>query len=56
MIDLARISEMKVEELKNFLLLRGLGVTGKKRELVARVFVAAENNVPVQKTAGSKSL
>ena len=42
---------MKVEELKNFLRLRGLRVTGKKEELVARVFIAMENDVPVLKTA-----
>ena len=51
MIDLARISGMKEEELKNLFPLCGLHVIGKKEELVARVFVAAENNVPVQKTA-----
>ena len=45
------ISKMKVEELKMFLRLRGLTVTGKKEELVARVFVAVENNVPLVKTA-----
>ena len=50
-MDLATISRMKVEELKEFLRLRGLRVTGKKEELVARVFVAVENDVPVQKTA-----
>ena len=45
------ISKMKVEELKMFLRLCGLTVTGKKEELVARVFVAVENNVPLVKTA-----
>lgn len=48
---LTRISGLKVEELKNFLRLRGLKVTGKKEELVARVFVAVENDVPLLKTA-----
>eukprot|EP00795_Rhopilema_esculentum_P004043 gene4043-biopygen11865 len=50
-MDLARISGLKDEELKDFLRLCGLRVTGKKEELVARVFVAVENNVPVQKSA-----
>ncbi|XP_065069462.1 uncharacterized protein LOC135694584 [Rhopilema esculentum] len=50
-MDLARISGLKVEELKDFLRLCGLRVTVKKEELVARVFVAVENNVPVQKSA-----
>ena len=45
------ISTMKVEELKSFLRLRGLKLTGKKNELVARVFVAVENDIPVVKTA-----
>ena len=34
-------------ELKDYLSLRGLSVTGKKRELVARVFSACERNVGV---------
>lgn len=42
---------MKVDELKQFLRLRGLKISGRKEELVARVFVALENNVPVVKTA-----
>ena len=43
------ISKMQVEELKEFLRLRGLAVHGRKEELVARVFVAHENNVPIVK-------
>ena len=50
-MDLEMISTMKVEELKTFLRLRGLKLTGKKNELVARVFVAVENDIPVVKTA-----
>ena len=50
-MDLERISGMRKEELKNFLQLRVLEVSGKKEELVARVYVACENNVPMNKTA-----
>ncbi len=50
-MDLDMISTMKVDELKNFLRLRGLIVSGRKQELVARVFVAMENDVPIVKTA-----
>ena len=42
---------MKVQELKDFLRLRGLKVSGKKAELVARAFVAVENKVKTVKTA-----
>ena len=49
--DLSKLSRMKVDELKSFLRLRGLKTTGKKEELVARVFVAIENDVPLIKTA-----
>ena len=42
---------MKIEELKNFLRLRGLKVTGKKEILVAGAFCAIENNVTLVKTA-----
>eukprot|EP00794_Sanderia_malayensis_P019455 gene19455-biopygen14438 len=50
-MDLATISRMKVDELKDFLRLRGLKITGKKEELAARVFFAMENDLPVVKTA-----
>ena len=36
-----------VGELKDYLSLRGLSVTGKKRELIARAFSACEPNVRV---------
>ena len=49
-MDYETISKMKVE-LKDFLRLRGLKVTGKKCELVSRVFIAVENNVAILKTA-----
>ena len=42
---------MKVEELKDYLKLRGLKVSGRKVELVAQVFSASENNVPLTKSA-----
>ena len=44
-MDYDMISRMNVEELKNILRLRVLKVSGRKDELVARVFAAAENNV-----------
>ena len=45
------ISNMKVDELKSFLKLRGLKTSGRKEELIARVFIAFENDVPLVKTA-----
>ena len=50
-MDLKTLSGMKVGELKDFLRLRGLKLSGNKEELVARVFVAIENGVQVVKTA-----
>ena len=49
--NLLKLSRMKVDELNNFLCLRGLKTNGKKEDLVARVFVAIENEVPTVKTA-----
>ena len=51
MEDIDLIKSMKVQELKDFLRLRGLKVSGKKAELVARAFVAVENKVATVKTA-----
>ena len=45
------VNNMKVEELKCYLRLRGLKISGKKAVLVARVFSAMENNVMPIKTA-----
>jgi len=45
------LCKMKVEELKTFLRLRGLRVSGKKSILVARAFSAVENNTQIIKTA-----
>ena len=46
-MDMKILSGMNVDELKDFLRLRGLKVTGRKEELVARVFVAIENDLPI---------
>ena len=45
---------MKIEELKNFLRLRGLKVTGKKKILVATTFCATESIATLVKTAQLK--
>ena len=45
------IEKLNMEELKNFFKIRGLKVTGRKKELVARVFNAQENDVKPVKTA-----
>ena len=42
-MDYDLISKMSLEELKNYLRIRGLKVNGRKNELVARVFAASEN-------------
>ena len=49
------LSKMRVEELKSYLKIRRLKVSGKKEELVARVFVAFENNVqPSEVSSGGR--
>ena len=48
-MDYDKINKMKVGELKDFLRLRALKVTGKKTELVARAFAAVEFNIPISK-------
>ena len=50
-MDYEMISKLKVDELKSYLRLRNLKVSGSKPELIARVFVAVENNVQVVPTA-----
>ena len=50
-MDFDPISKMQAEELKTFLHLHGLTLCGKKEQLTARVFVAAENDLPVLKMA-----
>ena len=49
-MDFSMISSRKVDELKDFLKARGLRISGRKEELVSRVFCAVENNVPVLKS------
>ena len=44
-MDYDMISRVNEEELKKYLKLRALRVSGRKQELVARVFAAAKNNV-----------
>eukprot|EP00795_Rhopilema_esculentum_P006578 gene6578-12114_t len=50
-MDFDMVAKMKVEELKSYLRPRGLKVSGRKEEQVARVFAAAENDVKPIKTA-----
>ena len=50
-MDYDMVEKLKIEELKNYLRLCGLKVTGNKVESVARVFAAIENAVQPVKTA-----
>ena len=50
-MDYDMISDMTLEELKRYLRLQALRVTGRKQELVARVFSAVENEVQPVKSA-----
>ena len=45
------LEKMKVEELKNYLKIRGLKVTWTKKELVVQVFAASENGIQLVKLA-----
>ena len=45
------VDEMHVNELKNYLKVHGLKISGNKNELVACVFPAVEKNVLLVKTA-----
>ena len=49
-MDSDLISKMSLEQLKNYLRIRGLKVNGRKDELVVRVFAASENGVKQIKT------
>ena len=54
-MDYDLISKMGLEELKNYVRIRDLKVTGRKNELKARVFAASENGVkPIKTTAEVK--
>ena len=48
------INTWRMDALKHFLKKRGLKVSGRKEELVARVFAAAEQNMPVCLDAASR--
>ena len=50
-MDYELLEKMKVEELKNYLKIRGLKVTRTKKELVGQVFGDSENGVKPVKTA-----
>ena len=50
-MDFEYFKKLKVEDLKSYLRLRGLKVSGRRDELIARCFAAWENNVPTIKTA-----
>ena len=50
-MDYELLENMKVEELKNYLKIGGLKVTGTKKELVAQVFATSEDGVQPVKTA-----
>jgi len=45
------VGTMSVKELTTFLRLRGLKVSGRKKELVAQTWCAIEQGVPIQLTA-----
>ena len=46
-MDYDMVSSMGVEELKKYLRLRGLRVTGRKQELVARVFATTTTTTTI---------
>ena len=50
-MDYEMVCKMTVDELNRYLRLLWLKVSGKRAELVARVFIAAETNVQPVKTA-----
>ena len=50
-MDYELLEKMKVEVLMNYLEIRGLKVTGTKKELIARIFAVSKNGVQPVKTA-----
>ena len=48
-MDYDLVAKMHVNELNNYLNVRGLKISGNKNELVARVISAMENNVMQEK-------
>ena len=50
-MDYDLVAKMQVNELKNYLKVGGMKISGKKNELFACVFSAMENNVMPVKTA-----
>ena len=50
-MDYYLVAKMDVNELKNYLKVHGLKISGNKYQLVARLFSAIENNVMPVKTA-----
>ena len=50
-MDYDLISKMSLEELNNHFRIRGLKVSGQKKELLARVFAPSDNGVKLIKTA-----
>ena len=50
-MDYHLISKISLQELKNYLRIRGLKVNGRKNELVATLFTESENCVKPIKTA-----
>ena len=50
-MDYDLVAKMHVNELKNYLKVRGLKISANKNELVARIFSTMENNVMPVKTA-----
>ena len=50
-MDYELLEKMKVDVLKNYLKIRGLKITGTKKELVPGAFAGSENGVQPLKTA-----
>ena len=53
-LSLDEINTWRMDALKHFLKKRGVKVSGRKEELVARVFAGGEQNMPVCLDAASR--